>query len=84
MNYCLLNTWDDEFIPSSITNSIVNCDSDHHKCLGYIANIGEDNLENDLHVAIADTGIEKNHIHSGCIYSDIDNGRQNPILWLCQ
>lgn len=28
------------------------------------------------------TGIESNHINNSCVYSNIDNEQQNPILWL--
>lgn len=50
--------------------------------MGYITDLYEDNYENNLYVAIADIGIEGNHIHSGCVYSDIYDGRQNPTLRL--
>lgn len=80
INHHLLNIWNDKFRPSVITNNIVNCNSDHYEHLGYAVNICEDNYKNDLHAAIVDIGIGEDHIYSGCVYSDIDNGKQNLTL----
>lgn len=38
------------------------------------------NFENNLDVTIAGTGIEGDHSNSGCVYSDIDDQRQNATL----
>lgn len=80
INYRLFNIWDDEFKLRDITNNIVNCDFNHYKCLGYTADICEDNHENNLHTPITDTGIEEDYIHSSSVYSDIDNKTQNSTL----
>ncbi len=61
---------------------MVHCDSDQHKRQGYATDLCDDNIENDLDAAIASAGIEGDHINSGCVYSDIDDGRQNPTLCL--
>lgn len=42
----------------------------------------DDNFENDPDTAIADTKIEADQLHSRYVYSDINDGRQNPILKL--
>lgn len=42
----------------------------------------DDNFENDLITAIADTEIEADQLYSGYVYSDIDDRRQNLILKL--
>lgn len=49
---------------------MVNCNFDY---LSYTADICENNHENDFYSTIAKIKIEKNHIYSSCIYSDIDN-----------
>lgn len=54
---------------------MINCNFDYYKCLSYIADICENNHENDFYSAIAKTKIEKNHIYSSCIYRNIDNKR---------
>lgn len=82
INYHLLDIWDDEFISSSITNNVANYNFKYYKRWGYVADLCKNNNENDSHAAIADTKIEGDHIHSGCIYKNIDDGRQNPILRL--
>ncbi len=61
---------------------IVHCDSDQHEQQGYVTDLCDGNFENNLDATIASAGIEGDHINSGCIYSDIDNGRQNPTLCL--
>lgn len=58
------------------------CDPDNQEQKGYIALLPNDNLENDFDVAIADTEIEADHLHNGCVYSDINDGRKNLILKL--
>lgn len=82
INHRLLDTWEDQFIPSGITDNMVQCDPDHYKRVSYAIDLCDGNYENDLDAAIADTGIKGDHIHSGCVYSDIDDGRQNPTLRL--
>lgn len=62
-------------------DSIVYYNSDQHKLKSYVIDLNDSNFENNLDAAIADTGKERDHINSGCIYSDIDN-QQNPTLQL--
>lgn len=40
------------------------------------------NFKNNFNTVIAATGIEENHINSGCIYNNINNQRQNFTLQL--
>ena len=80
INHWLLDKWDDEFIPSGIINNIVNCNFNYYKHWGYTDNICEDNYENDFHAAKMDIEIKGHHIQSGCVYSNIDDGRQNLTL----
>lgn len=73
MNYCLLNTYDNKFILSNIINNIINYNFNHNKYLDYIADIQKDDHENDFYTIIIDKKIEKDHIYSSCIYSNINN-----------
>lgn len=82
INYCFLNTWNDKFIPCNITNNIVNCNFNYCKCLSYTANICKNNYENNFYTIIADIRIEKDYIYNNCVYSDINNKKQNPTLQL--
>lgn len=50
--------------------------------MGYAADFSDGNYENDFDIAIADISIERDHIHNGCVYSNINNRRQNPTLQL--
>lgn len=54
-------------------DSIVYCNSDQHKQKGYTIDLCNSNFKNNLDAAIASTSIKKNHINSGCVYSDIKN-----------
>ena len=47
---------------------------------GYIALLHDDNFENNLDAAIADTKIEADQLHCRYMYSDINNRKQNLIL----
>lgn len=82
INHHLLKIWEDEFISFNIMDSIIHCNVDQYKRESYTTDLNDSNFENDLNTAIASTIIEKNYINSGCVYSDIDNQQQNPILQL--
>ncbi len=73
MNHRLLETWEDEFIPSGIMDNIAHCNADLYEREGYATNLNDGNFENDLDTAIAGTDIEGDHINSGCVYSDIND-----------
>ncbi len=75
INHYLLKTWEDEFIPSGIVDNIVHCNADQHEREGYVTDLNDGNFENDLDAAIVGTGIERDHIHSGCVFNDIDDQR---------
>ncbi len=49
---------------------------------GYGANLAENNEENDLHHAIGSASINELGILNGCIYTDINESRQNLYLKL--
>lgn len=80
INHQLFETWDDKFIFSDIIDTMVYCNSNQHKREGYATEFYDDNFENDLDTGIASVKIERDYINSGCIYNDIDNGRQNSTL----
>ncbi len=82
INHRLLEIWEDKFIPSGIMDNIVHCNTDQHEREGYVTDLKDSNFENDCDAIIAGTSIEGDHINSGCVYSDIDNQRQNLTLRL--
>lgn len=61
---------------------MINCNSDHYKHKEYITDLCDSNFENNLDATIANTSIKKDHINNGCVYSDINNKRQNLMLRL--
>ncbi len=54
-------------------DNIVYCNANKQEPEGYTTDLNDGNFENDLDAAIAGTGIEGDHINSGCVYSDIDD-----------
>ncbi len=50
-------------------DNIVYYNANQHEREGYATDLNDGNFENDLDAAIAGTGIEGDHINSGCIYS---------------
>lgn len=71
----MLETWEDKFIPFYIMDNIVYCNSDQHKCERYVTNLYDVNYENNLDAARVSFGIEEDYINTGCVYSNIDDGR---------
>lgn len=82
INYTMLASMPDQFIPDGIVSRIVNIDQDHSKREGYGANLETNNDLNNLHHAIGSAGINDSGILSGCIYTDVNESRQNPYLRL--
>ncbi len=81
-NHRLFEIWEYELISSGIIDNIVYCNGNKHKRKGYATDLNDGNFKNDLDTAIASTDIEGDYINSGCVYSDIDDQRQNPTLRL--
>lgn len=54
-------------------DNIVYCNSNQQKRGGYATHLNNGDFENDLDAAIINTGIERNHINSDCVFSNIDN-----------
>ncbi len=63
-------------------DGIVYYNAHQHKRKGYATNLNDGNFENDLDATIVGIGIKEDHINSGCVYSNINNQQQNPILQL--
>lgn len=82
INYHLLNTWENKFISFGITENMIYCNFNYYKRVSYVVDLCDSNNENNLDVAIADTGIEEDNINSGCVYSNINNLWQNLTLQL--
>ncbi len=80
INHRLLETWDEQFILFSIMDTMVDCNSDQYKQQNYATNLYNGNFKNNFNATIASAGIEGDHINFGCVYSDIDNRRQNLTL----
>ena len=82
INYSLLQDWEEEFIPQGLLDQVVHCEPDNSERDSYAVPSNGENFENDLDHAITEAGIEGDAIQTGCVYSDIDDNRQNPTLKL--
>ncbi len=72
----------DEFIPESISLSVIVMENDSSERKGYGANFAENNEKNDLYHTIGSAGINESEILSGCIYTNVNKSRQNLYLKL--
>lgn len=52
----------------------------NYKRKGYATDFCNSNFENNLDAAMISISIKRDYINSGCIYSNINNKQQNPIL----
>ncbi len=82
INHDILLGMPDEFISKDILSRIVIMENDISKRKGYGIDLSKNNDENDLHHAIGFTGINKLGILSSCIYTNINESRQNLYLKL--
>lgn len=80
INQHLLNIWEDKFIPSGIIDNMVHCNPNHYKRMCYAVDLCDSNYENDFDITIENTSIERDNINSGCVYSNINNLRENLTL----
>jgi hypothetical protein len=85
INYSLLSSWPEEFIPSQISANITQVDvSDHSEREGYVANLESDNFENDLQAASNEILPDDTVFASGSLYTDLNGDRVNCDQQLLQ
>jgi hypothetical protein len=80
INYSMIDTWNDDFIPSEIQDNIICLGkSDHHEREGYTVSLQAGNSENDLQATqdqVFDSDSEA--LITGSVYTDINGERQDP------
>ena len=83
VNYPLLASWPEDFIPSQISINVSHLDvPDHSEREGYVANLESDNFENDLQ-AVSDEVSDSNAVlSSGSLCTDFNGERSNCDLQL--
>lgn len=82
INHDMLESMPDEFIPEGISSRVVIINQDSGEREGYGANLDTNNDENNLQHALGTAGIENTGLLSGCIYTDVNEARQNPYMKL--
>ena len=82
INHDMLESMPDEFIPKGILSRIVIINQDSGEREGYGANLDSNNDENNLQHALGTAGIEDSGLLTGCIYTDVNEARQNPYIKL--
>lgn len=55
-------------------------DPDSQEQKSYIASLYDNNFKNNLNTTIADIKIEVDQLYNKCMYSNINNGKQDPTL----
>ena len=53
INHEEMANWKDEFIPKSVKSNIVLSPSDYFKHKGYMHDLNQDNLQNNMHATIS-------------------------------
>ncbi len=74
----MLSSIPDEFIPESISSRVVVIENDSFVRKGYKVNLVENNNKNNLYHVIRSVSINKSEILNGCIYTNVNESRQNP------
>ncbi len=82
INHEEIANWEDEFVSRSVKDNIILSLSDHSEHKSYTHDLSEDNLVNDMYVAISDWNKLQSGLFSGCLFTDIDGIHHHPILKL--
>ncbi len=74
----MLSGMPDQFISEDILSREVIIENNISERKDYGIDLSKNNNENDLHHAIGSESINELGILSGCIYTDVNESRQNP------
>jgi hypothetical protein len=85
INYGIIDSWPDDFIPPEITDNITCLENpDHHEREGYTVSLEGGNYENDLHAAQDRAFLSDDHdpFVTGSVYTDVNGERTDPNIQL--
>lgn len=77
-----LHIWEKEFIPTGISNQVLQCNNNIHKKKSYAINLKTNNFENNLYYTINNTKISNSSILSKFLYTNVNNTWKHPIMKL--
>ncbi len=80
INFDLTDIWEGEFVPASISSTVLQCNEDTQEREDYVANLERENFENDLHHTVSNAGISESGLLSGWLYIDTDDTQENPTI----
>ena len=88
INYRMIDSWADNFIPPEITENITCLEKpDHHEREGYTVSLQSGNYENDFHAAQDEVfnaddqeAYDQEPLLTGSVYTDINGERQDPNM----
>lgn len=72
----------DKFISEDILSRVVLMNQDSKKCKRFVTDLNTRNDKNDLYYVFRTAGIENIDLFNSCIYTDINETRQNLSLKL--
>lgn len=78
----MLKSMLDQFILERISSRVVLINQDFEQYKEYVANLNTSNNENDLYYALRTAGIKKASLSCDCIYTNVNEVRQNLYLKL--
>lgn len=82
INYEEIINWEDEYISISVEDNIGLSLSDYSKHKGYMYKLSQNNIKNDMYVAILHCNKSESTFFSRCIFSNIDRIHNHPVLKL--
>ncbi len=77
INHNMLETMLDEFILEGISSKVASMNQDFEEYERYAADLNTSNYENNLYHTFESVGIENVGFSSGCIYTYVNEIRQN-------
>lgn len=80
INFDFINTWERDYISARIANRILQSDKNIQERKGYTINLDIVNIRNNLHYVIKNIVIDNSGLWSGCLYIDIDDTCEYPIM----
>lgn len=82
MNFDFTNIWKGEFVPTGISNRVLQCDKNIQEREGYAADLDIDNFKKDLHHIVHNEEISDSGLLSGCFYIDANDTWEHPTIKL--
>lgn len=82
IHFKLIANWEHKFVPKSLKDNIILSPSDYFKYKGFIYNLNQDNLENNIYIIISNYNKSLSSLLSRYVFSNINGTCHHPVLKL--